>query len=91
MWHVSIARLNRSGEVIATERWGEGTMREARSIGINTLRGVGVGESVETLRPVCLHIRRSLAPEEVGTLSAAWLAIPAQDEFSEAGGMESRL
>lgn len=55
------------------------------------LNGVGSGESVEALKDVSLHVRRSLSPEEMGTLSAAWLAIPARDQFSEEGVMESRL
>jgi hypothetical protein len=55
------------------------------------LDGVGTGESVEMLRPICLHVRRSLSLAEVGRLSAEWLAIPAPDEFTENGGMESRL
>jgi hypothetical protein len=58
---------------------------------MNTLNGVGVGESVEMLRPTCLHVRRSLSLDEIGTLSAEWLAIPARDEFSEDGEMERRL
>jgi hypothetical protein len=58
---------------------------------METLAGVGSGESVELLRPTCLHVRRSLSPAEVATLSPAWLAIPARDEFSEDGAMESRL
>ncbi len=58
---------------------------------MDMLDGVGAGESVEMLKPVCLHLRRSLSPEEISTLSAEWLAIPAQDEFSEDGVMESRL
>lgn len=58
---------------------------------MSTLHGVGTGESVELLKPTCLHVRRSLSDDEMGTLSAAWLAIPARDEFSEDGAMESRL
>lgn len=66
-------------------------MRAARRIAMEVLRGVGDGESVETVKSVCVHVRRSLSREEIGTLSAEWLAIPAQDEFSEDGAMESRL
>lgn len=58
---------------------------------MNILSGVGDGESVEALRPTCLHVRRSLSPEEMKSLSAEWLAIPAQDEFSMEGGVEERL
>lgn len=46
---------------------------------------------MEALRPTCLHIRRALSLEEIGTLSAEWLAIPARDEFSPGGAVESRL
>lgn len=77
--------------VVATTRWGDGTLREARRIVTKILAGVGSGESVEALRPTCLHVRRSLSFEEMATLSAEWLAIPAQDEFSQDGEMESRL
>ena len=58
---------------------------------MRTLNGIGDGESVEMLRPAALHLRRSLSLDEVGTLSAEWLAIPARDEFSEDGEMEKRL
>jgi hypothetical protein len=91
VWHVSVARLSGSLDVISSERWGDGTLREARRIAMSTLHGVGTGESVEMLKPTCLHVRRSLALDEMGTLSAAWLAIPAKDEFSEDGVMENRL
>jgi hypothetical protein len=91
VWHASVARLSQSGAVISTARWGDGTLREARRIARDTLHGVGVSESVEMIRPTCVHLRRSLSLDEVGTLSAEWLAIPARDEFTEDGGMESRL
>jgi hypothetical protein len=58
---------------------------------MDTLRDVGAGESVEALRPACLHLRRSLSSDEIGQLSAEWLAIPARDEFSQDGTVESRL
>lgn len=90
MWHVSIARLNCSG-VVPTERWGDGVLRHARRVALDTLHGVGTGESVETLRSACLHVRRSLSSDEIGQLSPEWLAIPARDEFSEDGAIESRL
>lgn len=66
-------------------------MRHARRIALRALEGVGEGLSVEMLRPACLHIRRALSLAEIGTLSAEWLAIPARDEFSEDGTIESRL
>lgn len=77
--------------LLLTDRWGGGTMRAARRLAMDTLEGVGEGESVEMLRPACLHLRRSLCPEEMRFLSAKWLAIPARDEFSEDGAMEGRL
>jgi hypothetical protein len=76
---------------ISTERWGEGMVRAARRLAIELLDGVGMGEPVEKVGRVALHVRRSLSPAEVATLSADWLAIPARDEFSEDGQMESRL
>jgi hypothetical protein len=91
VWHASVARLSRAGFPVDSARWGEGTLRAARRIAREVLNGVGVGESVEMLRSTCLHLRRSLSLEEVGTLSPAWLAIPARDEFSEDGAIESRL
>lgn len=91
MWHASIARIAASGAVISTGRWGDGTLRDARRRAMQTLDGIGDGPSVEALRPACLHIRRSLAPEEMRALSAEWLAIPARDEFSQDGAMEDRL
>jgi hypothetical protein len=66
-------------------------MRAARRLAADALRDVGAGESVEMLRPVCLHVRRSLAPDEMACLSAEWLAIPARDEFSEDGRVEMSL
>lgn len=66
-------------------------MREARRVAARVLDGVGVGESVELLKPACLHLRRSLSPAEYETLDPAWLAIPARDEFTENGAMEPRL
>jgi hypothetical protein len=53
--------------------------------------GVGAGETVEMLRPVCLHVRRGLSDAEIATLTPEWLAIPARDEFSEDGRIEQRL
>jgi hypothetical protein len=91
VWHASVARLGRSGDPIHSGRWGEGTLRQARRIAFDTLNGVGDGESVEMLRPTCLHVRRSLSLAEIATLSPEWLAIPARDEFSEDGVIETRL
>jgi len=76
---------------IATERWGEGVLRAARRLLMELLGGVGMGESVEKVGRWAIHMRRSLSPAEIATLSADWLAIPARDEFSEDGQMESRL
>ena len=91
MWHVSVARFGSNRMLISTRRWGDGVLRAARRIAEETLFGVGTGESVELLKPACLHLRRSLADDEIATLSPEWLAIPARDEFSEDGQMESRL
>jgi hypothetical protein len=66
-------------------------MRAARRLAGEVLAGVGVGETVEMLRPTCLHVRRGLSAEEFATLKPEWLAIPARDEFSEDGTMEPRL
>lgn len=55
------------------------------------LDGVGIGETVEQPIRVCLHHRRSLNDSEIGTLSPAWLAIPARDEFAKSCGVENRL
>ena len=60
-------------------------------LAMDALDGVGEGESVEMYRDVCLHLRRSLSQEEMSCLSAEWLAIPARDEFSPDGAIESRL
>ena len=76
---------------ISTERWGEGVLRAARRVALEMLAGVGAGESVEMVRPTCIHMRRSLSPAEVATLAPEWLAIPARDEFAEDGKMEPRL
>lgn len=77
--------------MVATDRWGEGVFRAARRIAARVLDGVGSGETVEFVRPACLHVRRSLSPAEMGYLTAEWLAIPARDEFSASGEMEMRL
>lgn len=66
-------------------------MNAARRLAATMLHGVGTGESVEMLKPVCLHVRRALSAEEIATLTPEWLAIPARDEFSEDGQVESRL
>ena len=77
--------------MISSERWGDGTMRAARRLAGEMLAGVGAGESVEMLRPTCLHVRRGLSDAELATLTPEWLAIPARDEFSMDGAMEPRL
>lgn len=77
--------------MVTTDRWGEGTKREARRTAGLFLRGVGFGETVESWRPICLHLRRALTDTEMSMLTAEWLALPARDEFSEEGGMEARL
>lgn len=77
--------------MITTDRWGAGVMNAARRLAYSILNGVGTGESVELLKPVCLHVRRALSAEEIATLTPEWLAIPARDEFSADGAMESRL
>jgi len=66
-------------------------LRAARRQADELLEGVGMGEPVEKLGRWAIHVRRSLSPAEIATLSAEWLAIPARDEFSEDGQMESRL
>lgn len=65
--------------------------REARRLALQTLSGVGMGETVTTIRDTCLHARRSLSDVEIARLSPEWLAIPARDEFSEDGTVEARL
>lgn len=77
--------------VKATDRWGGGELRNARRIAYGHLADVGAGTPVEMLRPLCLHVRKSLSDSEMQCLSAEWLAIPARDEFSEDGKMEARL
>lgn len=91
MWHASVAQLSKFGELIGTKRWGDGVLRAARRLASGTLDGVGRGESVETLTPGCLHLRRSLSDAEIATLTAEWLALPARDEFSQDGKVEGRL
>lgn len=66
-------------------------MRAAMRIAHETLSGVGIGETVLMVKPACIHLRRSLSDIEMAQLTQEWLAIPAQDEFSEDGLMESRL
>ncbi len=82
MWHASIARV---GPSVVTGRWGEGMLRDARRRLADVLGGVGIGETVELIRDLAVHHRRSLAPEEIATLSPAWLAIPAVDGFTPHG------
>ncbi len=58
-------------------------IRESRRRLNSVLDGVGFGGSVETVRRIAIHLRRSLSPEEMATISCEWLAIPAIDMFSE--------
>ena len=81
--------MTRSGPV-ALSRWGEGVWRAARRMLLETLDGVGQGESVELVGRDAIHCRRSLTGQELGRLPAEWLAIPARDEFAGAG-IETRL
>lgn len=90
MWHASIARQSNAGPV-ATQRWGDGTIREAKLRVLAALDGVGKDPTVASLRKIALHIRRSLTDAEMERLTCEWLAIPAQDEFSEDGEMEMTL
>lgn len=90
MWHASVA-LFKNGSIVKTDRWGDGVWREARRIIRATLEGVGEGESVESVIRGFVHHRKSLTDGEISKLDAEWLAIPARDEFSEDGRMESRL
>ena len=90
MWHASIARLGKYAP-IPTEQWGNGVIREAKRQLLRALTGVGQEPSILTMRKIALHMRRSLSDIEIGSLSCAWLAIPAQDEFSEDGEMEMAL
>jgi hypothetical protein len=73
------------------EDWGHGVYIAARRHATEALREVGSGQTVETVKGFLLHARRSLSDEEMGRLTAEWLAIPAQDEFMEGCEMETRL
>jgi hypothetical protein len=90
VWHSSIARLGNTAP-IPTDRWGEGTRRDAVRRLMDALDGVGTGESISTQRKIAWHVRRSLSDAEIATLSAEWLAIPARNEFSEDGEVEAKL
>ena len=90
VWHASIAWLRHSGPLL-TNKWGQGTIREAKRLLLRTLDGVGQEPSVLTQRGIALHMRRSLTDAEMEQLTAEWLAIPARDEFSEDGEVEIRL
>lgn len=76
---------------IPTERWGGGTIRAANRLLLTTLLNVGREPTVLSMRRIALHIRRSLSDLEMDSLSCEWLAIPAQDEFSENGEVEMKL
>jgi hypothetical protein len=84
VWHASIARVNPMGPVV-TSLWGDGMLRDARHRLFCVLAGVGRGETVELIRDLAVHHRRSLTPEEMATLSPEWLAIPAVDGFAPGG------
>lgn len=60
-------------------------LNEARRRLEAVLSGVGDGETVENIKKVAVHHRRSLSPEEMATIPCEWLAIPAVDQFSEEG------
>ncbi len=90
MWHASIARLG-ANFPITTDRWGEGTIREAKRLLSLVLKDVGREPTVLTRQKIALHMRRSLSDSEISVLSADWLAIPARDEFSEDGQIEMTL
>ncbi len=90
MWHASIARLDHRGAV-PSERWGEGTIRDAKRRLLEALAKVGQEPSVLRMGRIALHMRRSLSDAEMAQLSREWLAIPAQDEFSEDGEVEMQL
>jgi hypothetical protein len=92
VWHVSLARFSKTA-IIPLDRWGGGVRREARRLVDSVLSGAGTGPLVEHVSKsgTVVHFRRSLSDEEIATLSPAWLAIPAQDEFSEDGLVEMRL
>lgn len=90
MWHASIARLGRIAP-IPTDRWSHATVGDAKRRLLAALEDVGQPPTVLTMRRISIHIRRSLASDEMNELSCEWLAIPAQDEFSEDGEMEMAL
>jgi hypothetical protein len=80
-----------SRDLVPVARWGDGERRAARRELLDTLKGVGQGETVFAEFKQVFHARRSLTPEEMEFLSPEWLAIPARDEFSEQGGVEKDL
>jgi Flp pilus assembly secretin CpaC len=90
VWHASIAKLGRSA-VVPTSQWGGGTIREAKRQLLRALMHVGQEPTVLTMRRIALHVRRSLSDIEMQSLSCEWLAIPAQDEFSEDSEMKMQL
>lgn len=83
--------LFRNNQIVKCDRWGDGVFRAARKIIIETMDGVGQGETVESIIRGFVHHRRSLSDSEMAKLSREWLVIPARDEFSEDGTVESRL
>jgi len=92
VWHASISyTTNKRRPPVPMERWGAGVWNRARQLLRETLEGVGRGETVEEPINAILHHRRGLSDDEIALLSAEWLAIPATDEFSPGGRVESRL
>ncbi len=66
-------------------------IREAKRRLFLALIDVGREPTVLGMRKIALHMRRSLSDTEMAALSCDWLAIPAQDEFSEDGEVEMKL
>jgi hypothetical protein len=70
-------------------------MRDAKRNLLLMLEGVGQGKGILHLgkeeNAAAVHLRRSLSDEEIGVLSPAWLAIPAEHEFTRDGEIEMEL
>jgi hypothetical protein len=90
VWHASIARFH-GVTLLAVKRWGEGVMRDAKRQVARALEGVGQGPMVFSTTGFTLHMRRSLADEEISAINPEWLAIPARDEFSGDGEIAMEL
>lgn len=89
MWHASIAK--HKTDIVPTNVWGDGVIRDAKHRILLCLGGVGQGPTILTKRRIAIHCRRSLSDSEIAALSPEWLAIPARDEFSEDGEIEMEL